>query len=73
MLPVRRTTRSSVSLSPRQAEVARLLCDGLTQDQVAHRLGLATRTVEAHVGLQRAKTGRESTLAAVVNLVLGQA
>jgi DNA-binding CsgD family transcriptional regulator len=61
--------RRRIALSPRQTEIARLLGDGLTQDEIGQRLGIATRTVEVHVGLIRAKTGRPSTLSAIVDLV----
>ncbi|HEX2861789.1 MAG TPA: helix-turn-helix transcriptional regulator, partial [Lacunisphaera sp.] len=37
------------SLSPRQRDVARLLCEGLTNKEIAARLGVAVRTVDMHV------------------------
>lgn len=61
--------RRRVALSPRQTEVARLLCDGLTHDEIGGRLGIASRSVEQHVAPVRTKTGRPSTLSAVVDLV----
>lgn len=54
-----------VSLTPRQAQVARLLDAGLTQAQVAERLGITTRTVEEHAARLRAKTQATSTRQAV--------
>lgn len=36
-------------LSPREAEVARLLADAATNQDIAHALALSTRTVEHHV------------------------
>jgi DNA-binding NarL/FixJ family response regulator len=58
-----------VALSPRQRQVATLICDGLTHGQVAHKLGMAERTVEGHMVDIRRKTGRGSTVAALVDLV----
>lgn len=52
-------------LSPRQAEIAHLLDDGLTQQQVADRLGISVRTVWHHTERIRAKTGQTTTAAAV--------
>ncbi|MFC5678033.1 response regulator [Aeromicrobium endophyticum] len=37
-------------LSPREAEVLRLVADGLANKQIARRLGITERTVKAHVG-----------------------
>jgi DNA-binding NarL/FixJ family response regulator len=36
-------------LSPREAEVARLLADSATNHDIAHALALSQRTVEHHV------------------------
>lgn len=36
-------------LSPRQRDVARLLCAGLTNKEIAARLGLGVRTIDMHV------------------------
>lgn len=36
-------------LTPREMEVLRLLAEGLTNYQIARRLGLSSRTVEAHL------------------------
>jgi DNA-binding CsgD family transcriptional regulator len=59
----------TVTLSPRQHEVATLVCDGMTQIEVAERLGMSARTVEGHLVVVRTKTGRPSTVAALVDLV----
>lgn len=63
------TTASTVSLSPRQAEAARLLCGCLTHDDIADRLGIASRTVEQDVGQLRTKTDRPTTAATIADLV----
>jgi DNA-binding NarL/FixJ family response regulator len=38
-----------VVLSPREAEVLRLVVEGLLNKQIAHRLGITERTVKAHL------------------------
>jgi DNA-binding CsgD family transcriptional regulator len=53
-------------LSPREAEIAVLLREeGLTQRQVAERLAISPRTVEAHVAQIRRKTGSATTATAL--------
>lgn len=37
-------------LTPRQLEVLRLVCDGLSNKHISRRLGLAERTIKVHVG-----------------------
>ena len=41
--------RKPVMLSPREAEVARLVAEGLTNRQIAERLVISERTAENHV------------------------
>jgi two-component system response regulator TtrR len=36
------------SLTPREAEVARLVASGLRTEEIAHRLGLSARTIDMH-------------------------
>lgn len=48
------------SLTPRQAEVVALVAQGLTNDQIAHRLGLSARTVRKHLEVLFARTGVRS-------------
>jgi DNA-binding CsgD family transcriptional regulator len=43
------TEFSGSLLTPRQAEVVRLLVNGLTSKQIARSLGISKRTVEDHV------------------------
>jgi DNA-binding NarL/FixJ family response regulator len=44
-----RSSGSRVELSPREAEVLRLVVAGLANKQIARRLGIAERTVKAHL------------------------
>lgn len=45
----RRQGRATDTLSPRELEVLRLLAEGLTNQEIAHRLGLSENTVKFHV------------------------
>jgi DNA-binding NarL/FixJ family response regulator len=45
----RRTVASAPELTRREAEVLRLVAEGLANKQVAHRLGISERTVKAHL------------------------
>lgn len=47
-------------LTDREKDVLRLLCDGLPNKLIAHRLGLSPRTVEIHRLHIGAKTGAKS-------------
>jgi DNA-binding CsgD family transcriptional regulator len=48
---------SGTALSARESEVAQLVAAGLTNDQIAARLGIARRTVETQVAAASAKLG----------------
>lgn len=54
------------TLTPRQSEVLRLLGEGLTTQQMAERMGLATETVRNHVRGVLAHLGARSRLEAVL-------
>ena len=47
-------------LTPREAEVAELLTDGLTDNEIAERLVISRRTAEHHVSAVLAKVGVDS-------------
>ncbi len=51
------TTSSVASLTTRQRQVTLLVADGLSNAQVAGRLGLSRRTVEVHLQLAYSKLG----------------
>lgn len=52
-------------LTPRELEVLQLIAGGLTQRQVAQRLWLSPRTVDAHMVSVRAKLRVHNAIAAV--------
>jgi len=47
-------------LTPREADVVRLVADGLTNDEVGDVLGVTSKTVEAHLGRIFERTGVQS-------------
>jgi DNA-binding CsgD family transcriptional regulator len=47
-------------LTARQAEVLKLAADGLSGKQIARRMGISVRTVEAHFSGMRERTGAHS-------------
>lgn len=44
-------------LTPRELEIARLIADGLTYEEMGIRLGISARTVKAHTDRIRVKLG----------------
>ncbi|MFQ5813537.1 MAG: LuxR C-terminal-related transcriptional regulator [Anaerolineae bacterium] len=60
------------SLTPREQEVLKLVCDGLSNKEIAQRLLLSVRTVENHLANIYSKLGvRSRTEAAVLALQRG--
>jgi DNA-binding CsgD family transcriptional regulator len=49
---------ASLSLSPRQADIVRLIAAGCTNKEIAQQLGLSPFTVRNQISLMSAKTGR---------------
>ena len=71
---LRRTERKSVaslvgSLSPREAEVAGLVADGLSSPEIARKLRLSPRTVEMHRARLMRRLGVDG-VADVIRLIL---
>ena len=44
-------------LTPREVQVAKLLCEGLDNEQIRHKLHIAYNTVRAHLGNMFRKVG----------------
>jgi pimeloyl-ACP methyl ester carboxylesterase/DNA-binding CsgD family transcriptional regulator len=59
-LPARQAERSPGTLTPRQLQVAALVADGLTNRQIAGRLGIEERSAEGHVERIRQRLGVRS-------------
>ncbi|MGQ3675827.1 response regulator transcription factor [Xanthobacter sp. TB0139] len=59
-----------LSLSPRERDVLDLLIEGRQTKQIAHDLGISSKTVEVHRSNIRQKLGADS-LAKIVQLVFG--
>ncbi|HXG59504.1 MAG TPA: response regulator transcription factor [Thermoanaerobaculia bacterium] len=62
-----RSTEAARELSPREEEILRLVCGGLTSTEIAERLGISGRTVESHRANLMRKLGakRASDLVAI--------
>jgi predicted ATPase/DNA-binding CsgD family transcriptional regulator len=58
--PPRSAKVSAVGLSDRELEIAGMVADGLTNDQIARRLAISKRTVDAHLDHIRTKLGFRS-------------
>ncbi|AXX29641.1 large transcriptional regulator [Actinosynnema pretiosum subsp. pretiosum] len=56
------------SLSGREREVARLVSEGLTNREIAERLSLSAKTVEAHLARVFTKLGVRSRVGVVQRL-----
>lgn len=56
---------AAVPLTARQIELVRLCAQGLSGKQIARKLGISARTVEAHFGRMLERTGTDSRIALV--------
>lgn len=56
----RRVDEPPPVLTPREADVVRLVADGLTNEEVGQALGVTSKTVEAHLGRVFERTGIQS-------------
>ena len=65
-LPAQRSAPPHVDLSPRELDILRLLCQALTNAEIADRLFLAESTVKSHVSAIMAKLLVTTRLKAVV-------
>jgi DNA-binding CsgD family transcriptional regulator/tetratricopeptide (TPR) repeat protein len=63
--PVEGTRANPAGLTDRQLEVLRLVCEGLTNAEIAQRLVVSVRTVDSHVAAVLTKLGVRSRLHAL--------
>jgi DNA-binding NarL/FixJ family response regulator len=56
----RRHDGPPIALTPRETEVLGLVVDGLTNDEISNQLGVASKTVEGHLGRIFERTGVQS-------------
>ena len=54
-----------VTLTPREFQVARLIADGKTYEEIGHELAISPRTVEVHAAGIRRKLGARTNAAAI--------
>lgn len=59
-------THSAPQFTPREQEILSLVCQGLSNDEIARRLVVATSTVKTHVKALLAKTGSRSRVHLVI-------
>ncbi len=57
------------SLSPRQVEIAKLICDSLSNDQIAEKLGITPNTVRMHIKLLYEKMGVKDRVGVAMRLL----
>lgn len=57
-----------MNLSPRQAEVVHLISEGLSDKEIAQRMGISYWTVHAMMDLIRARTGMNRIQLAVAHV-----
>jgi len=57
------------ALSPRQEEIAKLICDSLSNDQIAEQLGITANTVRMHIKLLYDKLGVKDRVGVAMRLL----
>ena len=72
LAPMKSRTATGIALTPREAEILRLLASGMTDPAIAAALFISVRTVENHVARILAKLGvRTRTAAAAAAIATG--
>ncbi len=56
-------------LTPREVEVAKLVCDGLDNEQIGKKLRIAYNTVRAHLGNMFRKAGVKSKAGIILEFI----
>ena len=56
-------------LTPREVQVAKLVCKGLDNEQIGHKLHISYNTVRAHLGNMFRKVGVKGKAALILEFV----
>ena len=56
-------------LTPREVQVGKLVCEGLDNEQIGHKLHIAYNTVRAHLGNMFRKVGVRGKAALILEFV----
>jgi DNA-binding CsgD family transcriptional regulator len=56
-------------LTPREAEVAKLVCDGMDNEQIGKKLHIKYNTVRAHLGNIFRKAGAKNKTGAILEFI----
>jgi DNA-binding NarL/FixJ family response regulator len=64
-----RQVSRAAGLTPRQAQVARLLCEGATYETIARRTGVSLNTVRLHVRMAFEKLGVHDRVRLLLELI----
>jgi DNA-binding CsgD family transcriptional regulator len=56
-------------LTPREVQVAKLVCEGFDNEQIGHKLHIAYNTVRAHLGNMFRKVGVRGKAALILEFV----
>ena len=59
------------NITPRESEIATLIAGGLTSKEIAAKLFISTRTVEAHTSNMLRKTGAKNSSHLVAKCITG--
>jgi DNA-binding NarL/FixJ family response regulator len=63
---LKKVTHKEVKLSRRENEILELICNGFSNSDIAHKLGLSRRTVEGHRSSLISKTGAKNSIQLVL-------
>jgi len=59
-------TKNEIKLTPRETEILKLICQGLSNAEISEKISLSTRTVEGHKSNLISKTGVKNSVSLVM-------